>query len=214
MPNTNTKSYNTVVGVTSRQYLLPGMAQVVLYLILSAMVLLALNAHNIWRYISDQILIPQTDLGPSSNNDWIGRGWHFLTHGVWLQILFWILVGCLVYIFIWFVGNIVANIRNDIVADDYKHPASYNRFKFWESVLARKTFFGVSALLLIIYFVFFIRLASLLAELCYSAVTNFEWATSSKDLLGALISCAVLIYLLVLLAHITANAWRFTFKDL
>lgn len=212
MPKTNTKSYNTTVGATAKPYLLPGIAQILLYLLLSILLLLALNARNIWRYFSDTVVISQSQLEPSSS--WISRTWDSVLHGIWLQILFWILVGCLVYIFIWFLSNIIANIRNDIIADDYKHPAFYSHYKFWESVLARKVFFGVSLTLLIIYFFFFARMTKLLAQLCYSAFSNFSWTSSLQSTVGAIISCAFLIYILILLLHITANAWRVTFKDL
>lgn len=211
MPNTNTKSYNTIVGLTPKQYLLPGFVQIFLYLLLSLFVLMALNTRNIWHYFKDVTVLPN---GSTDNStDLANRGWHLISHGVWLQILFWVLVGCLVYIFIWFLSNLIANIRNDIVADQYKHPSTYSRLKFWESVLSRKVFFGFCVIVLIVYLWFFVLMANLLAKLCYSAFTNFGWLSSTGELLGAVISCAFLIYLLVLLVHITANSWRLIFKE-
>ena len=134
-------SYNSRVKPSLRRFLVPGAADIALYLFMSLVVLLLVNARAIFNYFSSNNLTGQ------SIGDIIDRKaknfqsiWAQISQGRILQIIFWALVGIFIYITVWFIRNILLNIRNDIVADEYVHPLSYKRSKYWHTVIGRKIF--------------------------------------------------------------------------
>lgn len=208
-------SYNSRVKPSLRRFVLPGPADIALYLFMSLVALLLLNANPIWHYFSSHNLAGQS-LGQV-----IGQNAHgvqsFLAHvsqGRVLQVIFWALVGIFIYILVWFVRNILLNVRNDIVADEYIHPKGYSRSSYWHSVIGRKVFFGISLIVLIGYLYSLARLLPLLAKVCQDAVNNFSWSPSLVKLFGSWLAVAFLLYLLILLGRVSAIVWRLIYQDL
>jgi hypothetical protein len=173
------QSHNSI-GATDKRFLLPGGWQILLYALISVLLLIAFNLKAAWHYLNNSVLKPEGGLDNilAHQAPGVHKVLNSVSQSILLQFVFWLFVGCAIYIFIWFAKNIAINVLNDIVADNYVHPKSYNRALYWESVIARKIFFGLSVFLLFTYIVVAIKLLSLLANLCYDRVVSFN-ATQS-----------------------------------
>lgn len=215
MANRSLQSYNSRVKNSLRLFLQPGGADIALYLFLAMMLLLGLNAKNIWDYFSSQNLVSQ-NLGQliSQNEPWIPTFLKKLSEGRLLQGVFWAVLGTFIYILVWSLRNLTVNIRNDIVADEYIHPAEYKRFLYWRSIIARKVTFVVATVVWVAFIISSVQLISSLANLCRQAVSNSNWMSSVMQLLGCWIVVSILIYLFMLLSRIVMIGWRLIYTDL
>jgi hypothetical protein len=207
---------NNSIGMTSRNVLVPSPSQFFLYFLISFLLLIALNIKNAWDYLNQIVLKPQggldsiiADKAPGVHNILTS-----LSQSILLQVIFWVFVGCVVYIIIWFVKNIAINLLNDITADQYIHPSSYKRGKFWGGIFARRIFFWINAAILVVYLAVSARMFVYLADLCYDSVTDFATVQSSLQIVGSLLAATSAIYICVLLVHVTMNSWQLMYKDL
>lgn len=213
----NIESQSTIIAkdATSKQFLQLSISRLLLYLVLSILLLAVLNAKHLWNYLIKNIFSGHGGLGHSiPQKSWIGHTLNTLSHSAILQVIFWVVVGCVVYTVLWFVRNIITNLMNDIAADRYIHPATYKSYLFWRSVMIRKIFSGASLIVLIIYIGIFISAVTDLANICYGLVTNFATMNDLLQLLGAVVLTVGLIYFLVLIARVTIFSWRMIYRDL
>jgi|SRR5581483_11328469 len=215
MANRTLQSYNSRVKNSLRLFLMPGPADIALYLFLALMLLLGLNAINIWDYFSSHNLVSQ-NLGQliSQNEPWIPNFLKRLSEGRLLQGVFWAVLGIFIYILVWSLRNLTVNIRNDIVADEYIHPAEYKRFIYWRSIIGRKVMFVVAVVVWVAYIISGVQLVSSLATTCRQAVASSDWLSILTQLLGCWIVVSVLIYLLILLGRVVMIGWRLIYTDL
>jgi hypothetical protein len=204
------------IGATSRDFLLPGWSQFFLYFLISFLLLIALNIRKAWDYLNQTVLKPEGGLDSivASKTPGVHKVINSLSQSILLQVVFWVFVGCVVYVIVWIIKNIAINLLNDITADLYVHPASYKRYKFWGSILARRIFFFLSAAMLVIFLTVGGKTLIYLASLSYNAVVYFTAAQSTIDIAESLIATTCLIYIGVLLVHIVMSSWRIMYKDL
>lgn len=210
-------SYNSRASLTLKQLLLPTPAQLFLNLVIAIIILSLLNIRAIWQFFTTGVSADSTvDLGSliSNNFPWLTEGIEKLTRGRTIQVLFWLFVGCIVYMLIWIVGNFLTNIRNDIVADEYVHPQQYSRAGYWSSVLARKIFFVCIFIVLISYIFAGLRLVASLADLALRSFRDFQIPLSILLVLGAILAAAIALQILQILFKITLNSWQLIYKDL
>jgi hypothetical protein len=203
-------------GATRNNFLVPGGSQFILYFLISILLLILLNIKKTWDYLNQTVLKPEGGLdGVIANNaPGIHKVISSITQSIILQVLFWIFVGCVVYMTIWFIKNIAINLVNDVTADQYVHPLSYKRYKFWGSILARRTFFWISSGVLVFFLAVSARLIIDLSGLCYDAVTDFAFIQSLLNIAGSLLAVTSIIYLGVLLVHVVMTSWQIMYKDL
>jgi|GEM_PF-2135539 len=216
MENNIQSNSSAKLGTTSKQFLLPSGTQLLLYALISILLLIGLNIGRAWEYLNKTVLKPQGGLDSiiATNAPGLHKILNSFSQSVILQVIFWIFVGCVVYVIIWFIKNIAINLLNDITADQYVHPHNYKRFKFWGSILGRRVFFWVSAVILVFYLIAGTRVLVYMANLCYRFVTNFHPAQSTLQLIEVVAATTGLIYLLVLLIHVATSSWRLMYKDL
>jgi hypothetical protein len=197
-------------------YLWPTIYQLVLYFLISFLVLILLNIRRAWTYLNDTVLKPHGGLDSiiAQSTPGAHKVLNSISQSIILQVIFWIFVGCAVYLLIWFIKNIAINMLNDITADQYIHPKTYKRYVFWTGIFSRRIFFWISAAILVIYLAASARFMGYLADICYRAILNFEPVKSSLSILESAIVATGLIYVLVLIAHICVNSWRLLYKDL
>jgi hypothetical protein len=211
----NISSYNS--SIEFRDNLFPGMMQLIFCTLLAIILLAILNGRAIWTYLTTGLAPNSTvDLGSVINRyaPWTYKVFDFVTHGRVSQMLFWVFVGCVAYMLIWLGGNVLTNIRNDIVADAYVHPKFYNRSGYWSSILSRKVFFVCLMIIFLIFLYTFGRLAQVMANLTFQSIADFEVVRSLLTIAGSILGLAVLIYCLTLLLRIIRNTWRYIYKDL
>jgi hypothetical protein len=185
-------------------------------MLVSILMLIILNIKKLWDYLNITVLAPQGGLDKiiAEKAPALHNLLNSLFQSVALQFLFWLFIGCVIYIFIWFAKNIVINIRNDLVADRFLHPLNYQRYKYWESVISRKVFFWISIAVLAIYIISCYRLVVSLAASCYNQIEHFHSWSSLAVISEAVLATTGIIYILVLLLHLVINTWQLIYKDL
>src|SRR3972149_7751639 len=151
-----------------RKFIVPSVAGVVLYLLVAGLLLILFNAQDIWESLglsslSDDSAATLTNL-PS-----VSGFWDSVFNRRIPQIVFWGVIGMVMYAVVWFAWNVLTNLHNDLAADKFVHPRNYDRGKYWITVWGRKSFFAVSASILVIYIFAFFRLLSLVGDLSYAA---------------------------------------------
>lgn len=216
MPMINVGSYISKSSDFIKKLIVPSLPQALLYLLVAVLLITFLNIRPIWNDFSQALLLQPQDFGGviSRQDEGINKIWYIFTQSNLLQIIFWALVGCITYLLIWFIRSIFINLRNDVVADEYVHPASYNREGYWESVMAHKVLFGSSIVILIAYLYANIKVQPLLAGVTYAAIKNFQLLPSTLQLIAVMVGTAFLLHIFVILARVTVNSWRFIYKDL
>lgn len=213
----NIHSYNSRPSEVLKQLFIPTPSQLVLDFTLAIMILLSLNVRAIWHYFTRGITPDsQVELGSLISErlpfvtDFLDR----LARSRLIQILFWLFIGCVVYLVIWLIGNFITNIRNDIVADEYMHPKSYDRSGYWGSVLAHKVMFVCTVFILLAYTLAGSKLIISLGTLCYQALLEFHWLRSPATLLGALLVSVLILQIFFFLLGFVRNTWRIIYRDL
>jgi hypothetical protein len=204
------------IGATNKSFLVPSVSQFFLYFLVSLLLLIALNVDKAWDYLNYTVLKPEGGLDSiiSTNAPGIHKVLNSLFQSIVLQIIFWVFVGCAVYIILWFVRNVAINLINDLTADQYVHPANYKRYKFWSGIIARRIFFWISAAVLVAYIFVSAKTLLYLAHFSYDAVINFQKLQSIIDIAGSLIAVTSMVYITVLLVHVVINSGRLMYKDL
>ncbi len=207
------KSHNSNQFYLVKDLFLPNPFHMLLYLLTSVVVLVALNASKFWDYLTRDYN------GQAHSLELFGSGEDgsgilgSSTSGRLGQMLVWGLVGVVIYIVIWFLKNIVTNLHNDVIADEYVHPHSYNRTKYWKSVVSRKALFVVIASVLVGYIYLVIQLLPVLISYFYQMVINFNYQNGLYGL-ASVASTTLLMHILVSLCRLTISAWRFIYADL
>lgn len=210
-------SYNSRTSAALKQLLVPGAPQLLLDLTLGILILLVLNSRAIWHYFTRGITADsQVELGSFIDerapfiSDFLDR----LSRGRFVQVVFWLFVGCVVYMIVWLIGNFITNIRNDIVADEYLHPKFYNRAGYWGSVVAHKVMFVCTVFILAAYIFAGAKLIVLLADQCYRALLQFDLIRSPAAIIISILVSALIIQILFFLLGFVRNTWRIIYKDL
>lgn len=208
------KSHNTSSKDAIKSLLIPTLVEAFFYLFVSVLLLALLKVETIWKSVKDSLSSTTMSREVVTNNIPAHSFWQSVSDSRLPQILFWVAVGLLMYGLVWFVWNLSNNVRNDIVADDYVHPRTYNRRRYWQSLIVRKAFFAVSIIVLIIYVIVFFNMFSVMADLCHTAIKEFEPKSSLGVLISSPLVGGLLIHFLVVLGRITLNAWRTIYIDL
>jgi hypothetical protein len=209
----NNQSYNTsVLGLSPGKFLKPEPPQLILYFALSLLLLLAINIPHIW------ILLTSGGPGLSeivgSNTGGLYKAWHVFSNSNLLAGFFWGVLGCAIYLAIWFFRSLVTNIRNDLVVANYVHPVTYKEYLFWRSLILRKVFFGLSLVAMLIYLVAGYKTIAALAYFCFWRIENGLHLLGYSQLLGSLVAGILLLHGFTLLLKLTLNFWQFIYRDL
>jgi hypothetical protein len=199
-----------------KQFIIPSPIQVLLYLLSAFVILAAINSLAIWHYLNDDPAGQQraVSIFVDSSGSQSGSGLlSSIGQGRLLQIFLWTLIGVVIYSVIWFIKNLLNSVRNDIVADEYVHPKSYNRVGYWKSILLRKAFFILCVSVLLGFIYAMVQILPLLSTIFYQSIQNFRLADIPGVLLCSL-ALAILMYILIVIIRITSNSWRFIYADL
>lgn len=208
-------SYNSRLSISLREFFLPSVAQVSLYTLIGTLLLVLLSSGEIWKKIS----------GDYFDNAGFGEIFNHSVPSVTTFInkiqmgrlplaVFWGLIGCSIYIIIWFIINIINNVRNDIIADSYLQSTGLRRRLFWESVIARKILLSFCVVLVVAYIVVGLKFLPIVANFFYSAISSFRLPVSTLKIIISISIITFLIYLFILLSHLTVNLWRLVYRDL
>ncbi len=203
--NSNSKSF-------ARQLLVPSPVQLMLYTLTGIAILVIANTEAIWSYLSDN------PAGIEYSTKLFGSGYEegllgSSIQGRLSQIVIWSLAGILIYTVIWFLRSIFINLRNDIVADAYVHPHSYNRAGYWKSIAFRKVFFIGIIAILIGFLYLFLQLFPVFSSAFFNMVIDFS-ANSFLKAIAAILSLTILSHVFLVIIHLAINSWKFIHADL
>jgi len=213
----NIQSYNSRLVANLQQLFIPTLPQIFLDLVVAAVLLAVLSGRTLWDYFIGDTTILKSSIITIINGQNTEGLYEFLdklTHGRWIQIAFWLFVGCVVYILVWFVGTILINIRNDILAAKFVHPPSYSRTNYWESIIGRKVLLICLVVVLLGYISVFLKVGLLLSTLGFLAVTDFKPLQSSAEIISSIVVAAIMLQIWWMLGRLTLNSWRLVYKDL
>ncbi len=198
-----------------KNFFVPDPTGAVIYFFISAILLGILNFKTFWHLLNGSLAVSSGGAAlPSAYSSALNNFWGYVTQSRLLQILFWVFVGIIAYTLVWFVWNVINNLRNDVVAGDYVHPRSYTRASYWKSVLENKVIFAVSAIALVIYCLLLFKLFSVISSLFLSAIENFRLVNSLTLIVSSMLAGAFLLYFLVILGRITKNSWLSIYRGL
>ena len=204
-------SYNTasqhVIGGLSR----PTLVEMFLYLIIGIIFISVINFGTLWSAINNTVQTKAVDTSTVVDEKLIDFGdkLNSLLDGRTGQMLFWAVVGCLIYMFIWLAQNTVINLRNDVVADKYLHPRSYKSSSYWESVVAHKIFFGTLLIGFLTYvYLSLVLFLPILSQAYYIATFKFEFPSSILQLITVYVLSGLLIYIFVVLGKIVIYSYQ------
>jgi hypothetical protein len=209
----NSQSYNTtVLGLNPWRFLKPGLPQLVLYLASTLILLLVFNLSRIWSLLTSG----GTGLSEiaASNASGLYKAWHIFSNSNLIAGFWWGLLGCAIYLVIWFFRSLITNIRNDLVVANYVHPVTYKEYLFWRALILRKVFFGLSLLALLIYSFATLKTVAALANFSFWRIETGLNVIGYCQLAGIILVGMLLLHGFTLLMKLTLNFWQFIYRDL
>jgi hypothetical protein len=115
---------------------------------------------------------------------------------------FWFIVGTAVYIFLWFITNILIDTYNNIVVSAaFVHPQSFHQSEYWAAILARVVLRVFAATALIAYIYFWIK--ALLPAWDYAYRASLSGLS-----LGGVINAIATAGMIVLTLHLCTILFR------
>lgn len=201
---------NSQKKLSIRDFLGLSVAQISLDVVVAGLILTLINIRPIWHYFNDNVVATQqASLSTIMNNNdsWLDRFLHQLAASRIPQILFWILMGCVVYLVIWLIRNATTNIRNDVVASNFVQPNASDKGDYWRPILLRKTFFAAILAVLAGFAFASYKLVKVFADLCSWAVSDFHPFHSISEITVAILAVALVLQILLVLIRITARSW-------
>jgi hypothetical protein len=195
----------------ARRFFVPSAAELVLYVVLSLVLVLVLNAGSIISKLSNNYIGEPQHLKANFSTffDGFSNSFSSALGGRLGQILLWSFVGAITYIAIWLLKNVLNSFENDIIAAHYMHPAAYDRIGYWGSSFAVKIFLGATLIVTAAYF--FIILTAILpslAALAGSAAYQVRPSVSPLYIGFVVLMMALALYLAVLLTKLVSHLWK------
>jgi hypothetical protein len=192
--------------------MVPGALQIALYLFIAGLLLVLFNAADIWEAVNPD----RSNGGTSDESVTVSQDgvWSSLTSGRLPQILFWGLIGMVMYGGVWFAWNVLTNLRNDMAADEFVHPKTYSRARYWSTVWGHKIIFAISALVLVVYGYVLFKLLMVLADSSYISVNDFSFPGTILKIGVSVVAIALMLHVFALLLRVSVNSWRSVYKDL
>ncbi len=190
---------------------IPGALELVIYLLAGIIFVALVNIRALWNAINSSVQTTYVDTSSIIDETLINFGDRLngLLEGRPGQMLFWAIVGCLIYMLIWLSQNFIINLRNDVVADKYLHPNNYKSSSYWEGVLAHKIFFVTTVVVLFLYvFLSLTLFIPILSKIFKNATFSFSVPSSIIQLVLITLLSAIMLYLAVFIVKLVAYSWR------
>lgn len=136
-----------------------------------------------------------------------GSGWaRFFLFG------FWFIIGTLAYFLIWFVTNIVIDIRNDIaISVAFIHPRSFHQSNYWTAVAIRSTLRTLAGIAFVFYGAYWARfLAPFSLHLIEEALAGTSLLKTCLYVPSFLLVTWLSLHVATLLVRIALLRYRFS----
>ncbi len=195
----------------ARNFFVPGWAEVFLYILLSIVIILILNAGSIISRLSNNYIGSPDKLKANFSTllDGFNHSFSSALGGRLGQILLWAFVGAMVYMGLWLARNLLNSFENDVISAHYLHPSGYNRASSMGASLSAKIFL-LAEVIITVGFIFTAVTAALpaVAALAGSAAYNFHTSTSPFYIAFAVLGIGLIIYVAMVLLRLLAHLWK------
>lgn len=194
--------------------LVPGVVEIVTYVIASVLILTLLNARQIWDHLSDGITVDPVTFGANANILWekMDALRHTSVLGTASVMLFWGAIGSLIYAGIWLMQNSLLKIKEDEELVEHEQ-ATKRRGNVIQSVAAHYIFFAALTILVLGYAFFFLAIVLPSCKLLFlSGATSSFAMRDSTSLLGTVLGFALGIAIFVALLKLYVRFWRLYLK--
>ena len=164
-----------------RNFFSPGWAETLLYLLLSLIIIIGLNAGSVINKLSNNYIGSPKGLKTnfSTLSSSFSNAFSSALGGRLGQIILWAFVGSLAYMALWLARNVLNSFENDVISAHYLHPSSYSRAGYWGSSVAVKIFLAAGLFMFAAYaFIAVTAVLPAVAALAGSAAYNFHASTS------------------------------------
>lgn len=212
----NITSHNTQAGTSFRDFVSIDSPQILLDLTIAILILLSFNVPTLLTRLLGSGDASYTSLGDYVKYlaPWLYNFFDSPFTGRAIQMLLWLFIGCVAYIIIWFFGSFLTSLRNDVVADSYLHPKSYNRPLFWVSVLSPKAVFVCLCTILLVFLYAVPNLLFQLSVLSYESIIDFTFKHSLVYLAGSIVTSVISVHLFFILIKLISRNWKIIYSDL
>jgi hypothetical protein len=202
------KSQSELSVRSMSDFFVPTLPVAILYFLIGGILLAVYDSHQIlsWLGISDS---SDTTASLQSLSSHLNNSLSTAFGGRIGSIVIWSLVGAITYIIIWLANNLVNSFENDIIVDNYLHPAGFNRAGYWGSTMAGIVF--LATMLIILVFYSYIALKVLLpaaALLTNNSVINFRPLQSLGYIGLCLLLSTLIVYIWTRMVKLLAHLWQ------
>jgi hypothetical protein len=136
-----------------KDFFVPGWAETFLYLLLSVITILVLNAGSIINRLSNNYVGQPQQLKTNFSTllNGFSNSFSSALGGRLGQIILWAFVGALAYLALWLSRNVLNSFENDVISAHYLHPSSYSSSGYWGSSFSVKIFLAALVLIFLGY---------------------------------------------------------------
>lgn len=205
------ESQNEQAADNLKNFFVPSFAAGILLFLLGTFLLLAYNTGQIINWVGSGYLESANQLNLSINvlNNGFTNSFNTALDGRLGQIIFWSLLGALLYIVLWFLRNFINSFENDVIVDHYLHPQNFNRSGYWGSAIAGKIFFTAIVVVLIAYTFLALKvIMPAVGALTSTSIYNFRLPASVFYIVLCVLIPTVVIYLWSLIVRVLSHLWK------
>jgi hypothetical protein len=191
-------------------FIVPSWVDVITYIVLSCLLLFALNASKLWHAFVDKQANAYDTVGSSYTMLNFDNNRLMSFAGDFSVLLFWLAVGSLVYVTIWLTQNSLSEVKHEIGEGQMVSGDMVKR-NYLHSLIAHYIFFCALTLLTLISFYFVAGfIFPIVNAAFYGTIITFQQFDVLNIVSGvaAILLLAVILYLLKLLVQIYIRFWR------
>ena len=194
---------------STRNFFMPSRVEIQLYFLLSLFLLLLANSNALLTYFTTKLTGSYQPVGVE-----IGNGFSAMVNYLDQKsgyraagFIFWLAVGLVVYLFFWVSTNLFTNLRNDFIAEDYRHPPSFNSKNYWQAVMRLKAALVLSVIWLIVFLMLTAKELPRISDWFYQGLTHQPFINGLPKLVLALVVACFLFYVLERSLKAIHNFW-------
>lgn len=193
-----------------RELLIPPLAGWVLYFLIGALVLVVINSHSFWQFTTNHIIGSPDEVGVAGYSDVLRPVFNFTDKlNTPLLMLFWGIVGLVVYFFVSLVEQILSIAKTETQRSKYLQGGILPIRGYWKSTFQANLLFIALLTCWLIFFMFYIEAAlPWFSKLLFSGI--YYQLSPIKLLLeitGSLLGNMLCIFLFLALSKLLHNSW-------
>lgn len=189
------------------RFWLPAWNELLFYFVISSVLFIVMNAEALWQYFNRQVLGAEA-AASSDYSTLTAPLFDFLnTHGTWILLLVWGIIGCVVFALIVGFQSIFKTAKQEVSESKYRVGGVSASQKYWHNVARSNLTFAVLAIGWIVYLYFYLNGLLTWVSHEFFAGLNSHWTESYKVLIALAVDTLAL-YIFVKFTQIVLGAWH------